>query len=78
MVTQAPEGQCIDLVLQPAADGGDQPSAWLLTDGGLHVLASDSGLSASAVLAEAPLSACLEPEPDTQTQVGPGPGLPVR
>ena len=67
---QAPGGQCLDLALQPSPDGTVQPPARLLTDEGLHVIATDSGLSASAVLSDALLSAFLQEEPAAQTQVG--------
>ena len=69
---QAPGGRCFDLALQPSPDGTEQPSAWLLTDDGVHVLSPDSGLSTRAVLSDAPLSDCLQEVPDAQTQVSPG------
>ena len=67
---QAPRGRCVDLAMQPSPAVTEQPSAWLLTDEGLHVLCPDSGSSTRAVLSDAPLSAFVGDEPDARTQVG--------
>ena len=67
---QAPGGRCLDIALQLAPDGTEQPSAWLLTDEALHVVSPETGLSTSTVLSDAALSASVEDEPDAQVQVG--------